>query len=1085
MGYRKFDALIITALLDELEAVLALGEGGKEAWTTERDKAGFPFHHREFPREGSGEPLRIAAASFDEMGGLPTVARATTLINHLNPACIAMCGICAGKKKDVALGDVIIADRVYKYDYGKITAWRDGDKHRHEEILHDIKTYNLEDTWRVEAAYFARERQWTSELVKARPLSLEAQQRWLLCALLAHEQDRTVAPHEHPERETCCPAFADAWDQLRRRELLVDAPGEPVLTEKGRKVAIELKQKYGNKLPKDREFKIHVGPIATADMVQKDPALFDRLEKIGRKTLGAEMEAVAIGLVADHLGRQWLVAKAVSDYGDEDKDDAFRAFSARASAEVLMRFLLRKPEPAAREDEDSDSEQHGLPASREFSLHREDLLDRVGRVTELQLQAKGETAKIRRARTRAPLGSYLEVSKVQHGRFQSEFPVAAVEHVTDAVLEFFLTELDARYRRRDSGIVSVLVYEGAPPSAEIAARAEERRVLLQSFSEYQGLIDFRGYLDRQAKRLTEDPIYPPELYIEQRAILQADGAGELVTQDALGELHKLLASPLGRFILVLGDFGTGKTFLLHELARRLSIERGPLIPVLIELRALEKASEFDALVAQHLSLAGMDRIDRPAFRYMLAEGRIALLFDGFDELALRVSYERAAEHFSTLIQAAQGEAKVVITSRSQHFLSDKQAKLALAEQASRLKGYRLARLESFSKEQIKSFLVRRLGAEQEAEARFRLLDEVQDLLGLSHNPRMLSFIVDIPEDDLRAAKAQNNSITSARLYELLLKRWLVNEFERAHPKGAPPGLSEAQRWKAVTDLAMRFWQRTERAINFLELPPELLEAVKALAVHDLSPGVVKHQIGSGTLLVRDEEGNFSFIHQSVMEWLVAKAVAQELEKGVAPVALGARELSPLMTNFVWELAGREVAERWAQSALDADATSTIHKNALKMLKRLGVEARVGLKLAGQDLRGQDLSGQDLRHADLTEAILTGVSLVGANLTGAKLVRADLRQADLSNARLERADLSGADMLGARLLGAHALGARLTGAPSRGEADWSAGRSICARWVRSLRRGRACGRPAGAHGLGGVSLRRCCLQPGRTTPGHRS
>jgi nucleoside phosphorylase len=127
VGYHKFDALIITALLDELEAVLALGEGGKEAWTTERDPAGFPFHHREFPREVGGEPLRIAAASFDQMGGNVTAGRAAALINYLDPACLAMCGICAGKKKDVALGDVIVADRVYQYDYGKLVARRDGD----------------------------------------------------------------------------------------------------------------------------------------------------------------------------------------------------------------------------------------------------------------------------------------------------------------------------------------------------------------------------------------------------------------------------------------------------------------------------------------------------------------------------------------------------------------------------------------------------------------------------------------------------------------------------------------------------------------------------------------------------------------------------------------------------------------------------------------------------------------------------------------------------------------------------------------------------------------------------------------------
>ena len=61
-----------------------------------------------------------------------------------------------------------------------------------------------------------------------------------------------------------------------------------------------------------------------------------------------------------------------------------------------------------------------------------------------------------------------------------------------------------------------------------------------------------------------------------------------------------------------------------------------------------------------MAKAGIERIDLPAFHHMLAHGRIALLFDGFDELALRVSYERAVEHFSTLVQAAQGEAKIVI-----------------------------------------------------------------------------------------------------------------------------------------------------------------------------------------------------------------------------------------------------------------------------------------------------------------------------------------------------------------------------------------------------------------------------------------
>ena len=40
----------------------------------------------------------------------------------------------------------------------------------------------------------------------------------------------------------------------------------------------------------------------------------------------------AMGMVAHSAGIRWLVAKGVSDFGDEDKDDHFRIFAARASA---------------------------------------------------------------------------------------------------------------------------------------------------------------------------------------------------------------------------------------------------------------------------------------------------------------------------------------------------------------------------------------------------------------------------------------------------------------------------------------------------------------------------------------------------------------------------------------------------------------------------------------------------------------------------------------------------------------------------------------------------------------------------------
>ena len=1029
----RFDALIITALFDELQAVLSFGDGGKSAWTTTKDEDGFPFHYRVFQREDGKAPLRIAAASYNEMGRGVTAARATALIKHLKPACLAMCGICAGNKKDVTLGDVIVADRVYSYDAGKYFASHDAAGHRIEHFYPDIKTYNLEDKWRVDAGYFALEPAWAAELIKTRPLSREAQQQWLLCRLLEHEQSGAPSPDAHPERQTCCPALPALWKRLRLSEhgLLVATPGELALTEKGKAQARELTRMYPGGPEKDRDFKIHIGPIATGEGLQKDPELFDRLEKLERKTLGAEMEASAIGMVGEMLERRALIVKAVSDYGDGDKDDSFRTFATRASAEVLLRFLLRSLEPAPTEQEVLwDMEQ---PVSSRLSFSRSELsrgdglLSRVKTAAILRVRKTGDVAQVEEFPASPPLGAYLRVASVE-GESTPVYPLAAAEEISPEVLDVFLHEVDASYRRDNAKVRSTLIYRGSPPSAEVLAKAKERGVRLRSFQDYNGIIDFGDYLKRQLQELESNPFYPPSLYVPQRAVFLSGQRG--APSDILEELTRMLASEHGRFLLVLGEFGTGKTFLLRELARKMAENRHGPVPVLIDMRKLEKVPKLDALISQHLALAGMERIDLPAFRHLLADGQIALLFDGFDELALRVSYERATEHFATLIEAAQGEGKVVLTSRRQYFLSERQVQLALTEQASRLKGYQLVELQPFTQEQILHFLKKRLNDDAAARERFLLLEAVENLLGLAQNPRMLGFIADIPKEKLLAARDRRGKITAAKLYEELLEWWLEQERKRAHPPGAEPGLDAAQQWKAVTDLAMLLWPQTERTIHIQKIPPDTLRAVNALAKHALDEGVLKHQIGSATLLVRDEKENFFFIHQSVMEWLVAREVARGLVADGAAAALGAQEISPLMADFIWGLAGREAAERWAQDALGEEATSVVRNNALLMLKQLGATPRTAAQLAGQDLSGRDLSGENLRRADLTDAILTDASLRGADLTGARLTRARMQRVDLTDAILERADLRDANLLGAKLLGARAAGARFEGASLR-------------------------------------------------------
>ena len=633
----------------------------------------------------------------------------------------------------------------------------------------------------------------------------------------------------------------------------------------------------------------------------------------------------------------------------------------------------------------------------------------------------------RRVTATDPPLPYLRVVAREDGVVR-QYPVGVCEHgVTSKDLELFVNHVHSVFRTADPMVVSELVYGGDPADQQLAQHAWHRGVHLVSFIEHQGVLDLRGYVDKQTGRLQGDRVYPPELYIPQRfRLLDTDNEPQ---EDLLTQAMGWVDSPQGRFVLVLGDFGRGKTFLLHELARRIPEQLPHLVPLLIQLRALEKARGLDELIAQHLVAAGEDRFERQAFRYMLREGRVVLLFDGFDELALRVTYDRAADHLTTLVQAAEGRAKVVVSSRTQHFRSEQQMTTALGSRVELLPGRRLVAIEDFDDDQILAFLGKLYGGdEKQARARFELLRDVRDLLGLSRNPRMLSFIADLPDGQLRQARDRHGEITAADLYRLILDRWLAFEGRRVEPRGAAPGLSVQDRYKAMTHLALRLWQTTERSIDLAELTSTVSEVLGDLAERRLEVGQAAHAVGSGTLLVRSEEDQFAFVHQSVMEWLVANYAADAIASGDhSPEILGARKMSPLMAEFFIGLVNRDRAREWANSVRTAPSTLDVAKaNALLVLDRLGEEPLADSQLVGQELSGASLSGRDLHGADLHGADLTEARLVGTNLAGANLSGAQLRGANLNEAILTGADLTGADLTGARLLGAVLRDIRLSG-----------------------------------------------------------
>ncbi|HEY1820809.1 MAG TPA: TIR domain-containing protein [Trebonia sp.] len=659
------------------------------------------------------------------------------------------------------------------------------------------------------------------------------------------------------------------------------------------------------------------------------------------------------------------------------------------------------------------------------------LLDRVAEVVEVGHPG----ARIRRVAEPPP---HLLVTHAEGGFFRQWRVAAHAGEVTREIIEAFAAQLHSG--ELESG--AELVYSGPRPPAALREEALRRGIRVRSFTEFQGLLDLRDYVAGQTARLQADLRYPHALYVPQRfRDLEAEHAP--VQDNLVEDLLRELAADSGRFLLLLGDFGRGKTFALRELARHLPARLPHLIPIYLELRSLDKAHSVDGLVAAHLANHGEDVIDLKAFRYMLAQGRVVLLFDGFDELATRVTYDRAADHLQTLLSAAEGKAKIVVASRTQHFKSQAQVLTALGERVELLPSRRVLGIEDFNTEQIRSYLGNAIGEESAAKERLALISEIENLLGLSSNPRMLSFIAALDAGRLRAVAGAGRTLSAAELYRAILDSWLSYEHQRAGAMpGAQAGLSLADLWRGVTVLAMRMTESGEAFIPLAELNEEAATSLAGLASGQLSAQQTAHAIGSGSLLVPGGDGVFGFIHASVAEWLVASEIAAQLRTGsqggteageVPPPGpalpgvdlLGRRPLSPLTIEFLCDLAGPEALAAWTAGVLgNADAANAARANALRVSARMRIPARTDLR--GAVLRGEDLSHREFGGVDFTGADLTGARFVGANLAGAVLRDARLVGAWLDGARLPDADLRGADLRGARLFGADLSGARTDG-----------------------------------------------------------
>nr|WP_239063199.1 metallophosphoesterase [Streptomyces sp. SID13031] len=548
----------------------------------------------------------------------------------------------------------------------------------------------------------------------------------------------------------------------------------------------------------------------------------------------------------------------------------------------------------------------------EIGLPLDDLVTRIEYVTRRDV---GEASIDRRKKGNPPLDYLMVVRPAAPRRC-----VGILDRPLDAATLDRFEELVFSPLRERAGTDFVVVYNG-PDDPPLRAEARRRGVQIKTIVEYNDLLEPRAYSDWLRSQLESDTLYRQDLYMPQRfrAIDRWGKASQDVQTDMLGEIYDGVLDEEGRFFLILGDAGYGKSFLVRKLAYQMVTNDWVTItPIVISLRNRDKGETIGEMVSS-VMIPSRSAFNIDRFEHSLEAGSLALLIDGYDEFAVRVGYQNAAAQLQTFIQALRGRAKVLLTTRPNHFRSTDEATSKLFDSLRTVHEGRVYQLEPFDDSQQRNFLTRWFTlkgdavAEQTADRWMQALHGVDNLPDLAKTPRMLSFMVeDLSIKEIEAAPA-GTTLKAADLYQKLVRRWLTEEADKVDPddeRKVPPEV----RQRALEELALELWRGGDRDVN-----EDALHRVARkldLPRYDLTLDQAAQLLGGRTLLQIDER-QWRFAHQSVWEFLLASRLAailreQDYDK------LGEAQLTGLTIRFLRDLAPAEAMD-WVARFTDDSA----------------------------------------------------------------------------------------------------------------------------------------------------------------------
>jgi len=507
-----------------------------------------------------------------------------------------------------------------------------------------------------------------------------------------------------------------------------------------------------------------------------------------------------------------------------------------------------------------------------------------------------------------------------------------------------------------------------------------------------------------------------------------------------------LDDPAKRWLIVVGEYGTGKTALTRVLQYRWLSEykQNPSLPIPFRIELRDFTRQFDArgLLHHFLDNNSLGHIPIDFVTSLLKSGRIVLLLDGYDEMAQYLHARERRTCLSALAELSAGGAKGILTSRPNYFteaeelqvfeilyLSLDQKKYFLTKKDKELFNQESQvdqllksfldryerRLKDLTPEQTESLVSRALSSDPDGKSVVlgilnRVFRSVEkgETLSLSGKPVIISYLLDVVEglkDSVSGISSERaGKLSEWDIYKLIVDQLMLRDLHRS------PELDPEDRRQFLAKLSIKLSQKH----NAVMLEDEFKDMVarefhQELRRHspDQRPQLIERYFadlrGSATLttsLDRDRPG-WRFSHNSLREYLVAEHLLNGLITG--QLVTDQVPISDAMRLFV---ASRE-----------PETKKFLLNKLIEVWRRRAEHQGVGqlLCLLWDGLLQLYCNEKDPVRACLSDICRGSIDVSGAELSrisfSSKVCQTDLQNALFHNCNLTAVDLTGVDLSG--------------------------------------------------------------------------